>query len=96
MVTSELERIKVSKLQDQNIKDEYVERLKNSLGEIKRYECLEHEELWKVTKTVLVDEAKKINHSEQGKDILKDKLEYTKSTGKDAKESYRMCEKKKE
>ncbi|GBP80994.1 hypothetical protein EVAR_68805_1 [Eumeta japonica] len=59
MVTTELERIKVGKLQDQDIKDECIERLKDSLGEIKQYECLELDELWKVMKSVLVDEAKK-------------------------------------
>ncbi|GBP82700.1 hypothetical protein EVAR_64588_1 [Eumeta japonica] len=60
MVTTELELIKVGKLQDQNIKYEYVERLKDSLGEIIQYECLELDELWKVMKSVLVDKAKKI------------------------------------
>ncbi|GBP50135.1 hypothetical protein EVAR_42816_1 [Eumeta japonica] len=57
MVTLELERIKVGKLQYQNVKDEYVERLKVSFGEIKQYECLEFDELWKVTKSELADEA---------------------------------------
>ncbi|GBP49307.1 hypothetical protein EVAR_102250_1 [Eumeta japonica] len=47
MVTMELERIKVGNLKDQNVKDEYVERLKDSLGKIKTYECLELDELWK-------------------------------------------------
>ncbi|GBP05968.1 hypothetical protein EVAR_3236_1 [Eumeta japonica] len=60
MVTMELERIKVGKLQDQNVKDEYVERLKDSMSEIKQHECLEFDELWKVTKSVLEDETKKI------------------------------------
>ncbi|GBP20478.1 hypothetical protein EVAR_78854_1 [Eumeta japonica] len=41
------------------INDEYIERLKDSLGEIKQYECLELHELWKVPKSVLVDEPKK-------------------------------------
>ncbi|GBO99238.1 FERM domain-containing protein 5 [Eumeta japonica] len=35
MVNTELKQIKVRKLQDQNVKDEYVERLKDSLGEIR-------------------------------------------------------------
>ncbi|GBP84083.1 hypothetical protein EVAR_68785_1 [Eumeta japonica] len=60
MVTTELERIKVGKLQDQNVKDEYLEQLKDILGEIKQYELLELDELWKVTKFVLVGEAKKV------------------------------------
>ncbi|GBP73852.1 hypothetical protein EVAR_52412_1 [Eumeta japonica] len=60
MVTTELERIKVGKLQDQNIKNEYVERFKDSLDETKQYECLQLVKLWKVTKSVLIDEAKKV------------------------------------
>ncbi|GBP05365.1 hypothetical protein EVAR_76786_1 [Eumeta japonica] len=59
MVIMELERIKINKLQDQNAKDEYVERLKDSLGEIKQYEYLELDELWKVTKFVLAGEVKR-------------------------------------
>ncbi|GBP73608.1 Rab-like protein 3 [Eumeta japonica] len=58
MVSMELERIKVGKLQDQNVKD--VERLKDSLGEIKNYEYFELDELMKVMKFVLVDKAKKV------------------------------------
>ncbi|GBP86180.1 hypothetical protein EVAR_64078_1 [Eumeta japonica] len=34
MVTTELERIKVGKLQDQNVKDEYAERLKDNVTAI--------------------------------------------------------------
>ncbi|GBP06811.1 hypothetical protein EVAR_92728_1 [Eumeta japonica] len=60
MVITGLEGIKLGKLQDQKIKDEYVERSKDSLGEIKQYECLELDELWEATKSVLVDEPKKV------------------------------------
>ncbi|GBP62353.1 hypothetical protein EVAR_42097_1 [Eumeta japonica] len=60
MVTTELERIKIGKLQDQNGKDEYVERLKDSFSKIKQYEYLELDELWKVMKSVLVDEPRKV------------------------------------
>ncbi|GBP80389.1 hypothetical protein EVAR_44622_1 [Eumeta japonica] len=60
MVTAELEGTKVGKLHNQNVKDEYVERLKDSFSEIKLYEYLELDELWKVTKSVSVDEAKKV------------------------------------
>ncbi|GBP21249.1 hypothetical protein EVAR_84376_1 [Eumeta japonica] len=51
--------LRTDKLQDQNVKDEYIERLKDVLGEIKHYECFELAELRKVTKSVLADEAKK-------------------------------------
>ncbi|GBP34091.1 hypothetical protein EVAR_28224_1 [Eumeta japonica] len=60
LVTTELERIKVVKLQDQNVKGKCVGRSKDSLGEIKQYDCLELDKLGKVTKSVLVDEAKKV------------------------------------
>ncbi|GBP77760.1 hypothetical protein EVAR_98453_1 [Eumeta japonica] len=46
-------------LVDPNVKDEYLEQLKDSLCEVKQYECLEFDELCKVTNSVLVDEAKK-------------------------------------
>ncbi|GBP34364.1 hypothetical protein EVAR_7416_1 [Eumeta japonica] len=52
-------KIAVSAAKDQNVKDEYEERLKDSLGETKQYECLKFDELWKVTKSILVDKAKK-------------------------------------
>ncbi|GBP37255.1 hypothetical protein EVAR_35688_1 [Eumeta japonica] len=58
IVTTEVELIKGEKLQDQNEKNEYAERLQNNLAEIKRYEYLELDELWKITKYVLLDEAK--------------------------------------
>ncbi|GBP63513.1 RWD domain-containing protein 1 [Eumeta japonica] len=44
------------KQQDQNVKDEYEERLKDRLGEMKQYECLELDKLWKVTDNVTVTE----------------------------------------
>ncbi|GBP11106.1 hypothetical protein EVAR_79765_1 [Eumeta japonica] len=59
MVNTELLRIK-GKLKDQNVKDECVERLKDSLAEIEQYSCLELDELGKGTKFVLVDKARKI------------------------------------
>ncbi|GBP78849.1 hypothetical protein EVAR_103412_1 [Eumeta japonica] len=67
MIITELERIKVGKFQDPNVKDEYVERLKCSLGEIKHYECLELDELSAVTQSVSVDKAKKKHF---GKEIV--------------------------
>ncbi|GBP87866.1 hypothetical protein EVAR_61619_1 [Eumeta japonica] len=48
MVTMELEKITVSELLHQNVKDEYVERLEDSLSEIKWCECLETGELWNI------------------------------------------------
>ncbi|GBP76803.1 hypothetical protein EVAR_42653_1 [Eumeta japonica] len=59
LVTAELEQIKVGKHRNQNVKDEYAERSKDSLDEIKQYERLELDGLWKVAKSVLIDEAKK-------------------------------------
>ncbi|GBP15286.1 hypothetical protein EVAR_92278_1 [Eumeta japonica] len=53
MVVTEQERIKVGKFQDQNVKDEYAERLKGSFVEI-IIECeyLELDELRKATSLI--------------------------------------------
>ncbi|GBP68806.1 hypothetical protein EVAR_36568_1 [Eumeta japonica] len=65
-VTTELERIKVGNLQDQNVKYEYVKRLKDSSDEIKQYECLEIDELWNVMKFVLVEQKRQESGSRKG------------------------------
>ncbi|GBP19942.1 hypothetical protein EVAR_11332_1 [Eumeta japonica] len=57
--TMELEQIKVGKLQNQDVIDEYGERIKDSLGKTKQYACLGLNELRKVTKSLLVEEAKR-------------------------------------
>ncbi|GBP40164.1 hypothetical protein EVAR_20307_1 [Eumeta japonica] len=59
MVPTKLERIEIGKLQGQNVKDEYLEPLKDSLGKIKEYVRLELGKLRMVTKSVSIDEAKK-------------------------------------
>ncbi|GBP84079.1 hypothetical protein EVAR_68781_1 [Eumeta japonica] len=97
----ELERIKVGKLQDQNVKDEYVERLKDSSGDMKQYEFREIEELWKNFKArKVVSEKKKAwldvlsvkaNHRVQRKNILKDKLNDAERTYKDANIKAKEC-----
>ncbi|GBP35872.1 hypothetical protein EVAR_23121_1 [Eumeta japonica] len=69
MVTIDLERIKFGELQNSSVKDEYVERLKDSLRIT--FERLELDELWKVTKSVLIDEAKKVYRVNKKTDVSK-------------------------
>ncbi|GBP35552.1 hypothetical protein EVAR_17413_1 [Eumeta japonica] len=91
IVTMELECTKNGKLQDQNVKDEYMERLK------------ERQEWWNFKVKKVVSEEKKAwldsvsaktNHREKRKDILKYKLKDAESIYKDAKTRARECMKR--